>query len=134
MDATYDALLKSTTMKSNDLVAFGNFHFTCTPAVKKGKTYDINDITCTLAGLDMFKAMKSAVGKTSDMSAKFNDKELTMISGAYTGTLTKSSGFWGCFQLWSLILLIVVIIVIILLIVLLIVKCTSKKTIKKSSK
>ena len=112
MDATYDALLKSTTMKSND----------------------INDITCTLAGLDVFKAMKSAVGKTSDMSAKFNEKELTMVSGAYTGTLTKSSGFWGCFEVWSLILLIVVIIVIILLIILLFVKCTCKKTIKKSKK
>ena len=54
--------------------------------------------------------------------------------GSFSGELNKSSSFWGCFQVWSLILLIVVVIIVIVVIVLVSVKCCCSKNLPKKSK
>lgn len=134
MNAQYDALLNKMTVKSNNVNAIKELYLTCSPEMKEGKTYNIQDISCTLLTVDLFAGWKSSVGKTSDMSIKFEGKKMTMISGSFTGELNKSSSFWGCFQVWSLILLIVVVIVVIVLIVFLSMKCCCKNKLPKKSK
>ena len=121
------------TVKSNNVNAIKELYLTCSPEMKEGKTYNIQDISCTLLTVDLFAGWKSSVGKTSDMSIKFEGKKMTLV-GSFSGELNKSSSFWGCFQVWSLILLIVVVIIVIVVIVLVSVKCCCSKKLPKKSK
>lgn len=134
MNAQYDALLNKMTVKSNNVNAIKELYLTCSPEMKEGKTYNIQDISCTLLTVDLFAGWKSSVGKTSDMTIKFEGKKMTLTSNSFIGELNKSSSFWGCFQVWSLILLIVVVIVVIVLIVFLSMKCCCKNKLPKKSK
>lgn len=72
------------TVKSNNVNAVKELYLTCSPEMKEGKTYNIQDISCTLLTVDLFAGWKSSVGKTSDMSIKFEGKKMTMV-GSFSG-------------------------------------------------
>lgn len=113
---------------------------TCTPEMKKGKTYSLKDIRCVykvgFVEINMFDAYSKIIGKSYDVVVKFENNQANFSNqGSYT--FVKSSSFWGCFQGWSLTLLIIVIVLIIVLIVVAVILASKKgkKNIpKKASK
>lgn len=99
--------------------------------MENGKKYDLSEFSCTMGTIikvNYFAAIEAFIGKYFDVVAKFENNQVT-FSNQLGYNFVKSSSFWGCFQGWSLTLLIVVIILIIVLIVVAIV--LSKKKGKK---
>lgn len=97
--------------------------------MKNGKKYDLTEISC-VAGkvitVDIFAVTKALIGKYADVSIKFENNQASFSN--YLGTtFVKSSSFWGCFQGWSLTLLIVVIVIVIAAIVVGVIMCTKGK-------
>lgn len=97
--------------------------------MKNGKKYDLTEISC-VAGkvitVDVFAAMKAFIGTYFDVAIKFENNQAT-FSNQLGYTFVKSSSFWGCFQGWSLTLLIIVIVIVIAAIVVGIIMCTKGK-------
>lgn len=96
----------------------------CTPEMKNGKTYDLTEFTCTkkviVIDVDYFQVIREFIGKYFDVTIKFENNQ-AQFSNQLGYNFVKSSSFWGCFQGWSLTLLIVLIVLVIVGIVLAIV-------------
>ena len=138
-NAKYDTTVESVTVSTDNVEAFTK-GMTCTPEMKKGKTYSLKDIRCVykvgFVEINMFDAYSKIIGTSYDVVIKFENNQANFSNqGGYT--FVKSSSFWGCFQGWSLTLLIIVIVLIIVLIVvavILISKKGKKNIPKKASK
>lgn len=127
-NAKYNTTLESVTVTSDDVATYTK-GMTCTPEMKNGKTYDITEFTCTvkviIANIDIFEATRKVIGKFYDVVVKFENNKAT-FSNQLGYTFVKSSSFWGCFQGWSLTLLIIFIIIVIAAIVFAVIAFTKK--------
>lgn len=129
-NASYKATLTKATIRSDDVASFTK-NLKCTPAMKEGKTYSVDEITCNLLIIDIFAGAKEALNKETSVAIKFEEEKMTMVGGLSTGIYTKSGSFWGCWQTWSLVLLIVGIILVIAIIVAVILLSKKKSLPKK---
>ena len=95
--------------------------------LEQGKTYSMDEIACDFLFVNIFKGAKDSLNKEVDMTVKFEEEsKMTVAGGLVLGAYTKTGSFWGCFQVWSLILLIVVIVVVIALIAVAIIMLSKK--------
>lgn len=127
-NANYKATLVKATIRSDDVASFTK-GLDCTPAMEQGKTYSMDEIACTVFIIgNIFKGAKDSLNKEVDMAIKFEEEsKMTVVGGLVIGSYTKTGSFWGCWQAWSLTLLIVGIVLVIVIIVLVIVLLTKKK-------
>ena len=137
--AKYNTTVESVTVSTDRVEEFTK-GMTCTPEMKKGKPYSIKALRCVyklgIIEINLFDAYSKIIGTNYDVVVKFENNQATFSNQAGY-TFVKSSSFWGCFQGWSLTLLIVLIVVIIVVIVVVIVLASKKgkKNIpKKASK
>ena len=125
-NANYKATLVKATVRSDDVASFTK-NLDCTPAMEQGKTYSMDEIACDFLFVNIFKGAKDSLNKEVDMTVKFEEEsKMTVAGGLVLGAYTKTGSFWGCFQVWSLILLIVVIVVVIALIAVAIIMLSKK--------
>lgn len=109
---------------------------TCTPAISEGKTYSLQDITCKVLMVDFWSSYRNRIGETKEGGVYFGGSEDSKTLLFPTESLfkyTKVNNFYGCWEWWSVLLIIVAIIVVIALIVFIAISVTNKKS-KKTPK
>ena len=106
------------------------YHITCNPSISQGKKYSFKDVECGIYGLNPWSRY-SKLDQDQKGTIVFADNTMK-FSLEYNIAYTKQSSFLGCWQWWSITLLVLVIIIVIVVIVLLIVKKPSLK--KKGTK
>ena len=121
-------------MKSSDINALSNRKVICTPAAKQGKTYSWKDITCKLFFIDLWSLYRERLnGNEIDTTVIFENNQLTFTAET-DYNYKKISSFLGCWQWWSILLLIVGIIVVIVIIVCVVMHCVKGKGSKSAPK
>lgn len=129
--AKYDVTLTDATIKSSDLSEMENRKVICTPKLSEGKTYDLKDVTCKILGINFWSATQENIGRTREGFVLFDgsEEERTFrFDVDIFKTYKRTSTFLGCWEWWSITLLIVGIIVIIAAIVGVTIFLTKKKS------
>lgn len=97
--------------------------------MENGKKYDLTEFTCVykvaFIEVNLFEAITAVIGKYYDVVIKFENNQAT-FSNQLGYNFVKDSSFWGCFQGWSLTLLIIAIILVIVIIVVVIILVSKK--------
>ena len=107
--------------------------------MEDGKKYDLTEFACFYKfgpiEINLYEAYTAMIGKYYDVVIKFENNQAT-FSNRLGYNFVKSSSFWGCFQGWSLTLLIIAIILVIVIIVVVIILVSKKgkKALPKSNK
>ena len=128
--AKYDITLNKATFKSPDVEELERRKVICTPKADEGKTYSLKDITCKILMINIWSDVQKNLGYTSEGYVIFegNEEERTLyFQKDIYKKYNKVSSFLGCWEWWSITLLILGIIIVIALIVFLTIKFTSKK-------
>ena len=111
---------------------------TCTPKLKKGKYYSINEISCTASGLSLTDILKLLLGQKTNTILRFEEEDgnTCLYSGLSTGNpkCCKISSSTSESDLASnplIIIIIIIAVVVIIIIIVFVVILISKK--KKST-
>ena len=105
----------------------------CTPELSEGKAYSLKDVTCKVLMVNLWSSMADRLGKTFDGVVEFSGNEdegerfMKFKADSYM-TYKRVSTFLGCWEWWSITLLILGIIIVIVGIVFCTIYFTSKKS------
>ena len=129
--AKYDITLNKATFKTSDVDELEKRKVICTPKADEGKTYSLKDITCKILMINIWSDAQKNLDQTSEGYVVFDGTEeertLYFQKDIYK-KYNKVSSFLGCWEWWSITLLILGIIIIIALIVFLTIKLTKKNS------
>ena len=129
--AKYDVTLTDATIESSDITEMENRKVICTPKLSEGKTYDLKEVTCKILNINYWSATQRNIGVTREGFILFDgsEEEKTFrFDVDIFKTYKRVSTFLGCWEWWSITLLIVGIIVIIAAIVGITIVLTKKKS------
>lgn len=123
--------MEKATIKSSDTDTLASRKVVCTPAIKEGKTYSLKDMTCKLFVADLWAVYRDSLDKEVEDDVIFEGSEESRTMFFPRDSLkkyTKVSNFLGCWEWWSITLLILGIIVVIILIVVITISVSKKKS------
>lgn len=130
-ESNYDVTLTKATFESSDLETLSNRKVSCTPAIKEGKAYSLKDVTCKALMINLWKSYSDRLDKTYEGKVVFGGTEDERTMYFLADSLVnykKVSNFLGCWEWWSITLLIIGIILVIGIIVYVTIILTNKKS------